>query len=107
MQLVRFELVEGNSVVVELDDSDDTYRVAGNDGLIAVARASFEAGLSGVRAAALTALNEFRDGSAPPDEVEVEFGVNLNAQAGAVIAKGGVESHLKVRLLWAGSDEQR
>lgn len=35
-----------------------------------------------------------------PDEVEVEFGVNLSAQAGAVITKGEGAVHLKVRVLW-------
>ncbi|SOE15861.1 hypothetical protein SAMN06272775_6741 [Streptomyces sp. 2323.1] len=33
-------------------------------------------------------------------EVEVEFGVNLSAKAGAVITTGEVAVHLKVRVVW-------
>ncbi|WP_309505439.1 CU044_2847 family protein [Streptomyces phytophilus] len=37
---------------------------------------------------------------AGPAEVEVEFGVDLSAQAGVIVSKGGAAAHLKVRLLW-------
>ncbi|SCF80114.1 hypothetical protein GA0115259_102804 [Streptomyces sp. MnatMP-M17] len=43
-------------------------------------------------------LDELRQAS--PDEVELEFGVNLATSAGAVITKGELAGHLKVRLLW-------
>jgi hypothetical protein len=43
-----------------------------------------------------------------PDSVEMTFGVKLDAQAGAVIAKTGVQGHFEVKLTWsqqpAGSD---
>ncbi|SEP83493.1 CU044_2847 family protein [Streptomyces radiopugnans] len=39
---------------------------------------------------------------AGPDEVE--FGVDLSAEAGAVITKGGSSVHLKVRVLWNGGE---
>ncbi|MFD6286316.1 CU044_2847 family protein [Streptomyces sp. NPDC060205] len=37
---------------------------------------------------------------AGPDEVEVGFGVNLSAQAGAVVVRGESGVHLTVRVLW-------
>lgn len=40
-------------------------------------------------------------GLSAPDEIEVSFGVRLTAEAGAVIAKGGVEAHLDVTVRWA------
>jgi hypothetical protein len=41
-----------------------------------------------------------------PDGIEVEFGVKLNAEAGAVIAKSAVEGHFTVKLSWdRGSHE--
>lgn len=46
-------------------------------------------------------LRVFRDGSLRPDAVELEFGVKLSAEAGAVIAKGSAEGHLVVRLNWS------
>ncbi|MFE9169010.1 CU044_2847 family protein [Streptomyces kebangsaanensis] len=36
-----------------------------------------------------------------PDEMEVEFGLTFDAQAGALIAKAGVEAALTVRLSWS------
>lgn len=41
---------------------------------------------------------------AGPDEVEVEFGVDLSAQVGAVITKGESAVHLKVRVLWSSAE---
>ncbi|WP_223732736.1 CU044_2847 family protein [Streptomyces purpurogeneiscleroticus] len=40
---------------------------------------------------------------AGPDGVEMEFGVKLSAQAGAVITKGRAEMHLMVRVQWQSS----
>ena len=56
----------------------------------AVVRAAetFEHALGGVRAAAEAALTVLRDGSLRPDAVEIEFGVKLSAEAGALMAVG-------------------
>jgi len=35
-----------------------------------------------------------------PDKVEVEFGLKLDAEAGAYIAKAGVEASITVTLAW-------
>ncbi|MGK7928952.1 MAG: CU044_2847 family protein [Spirulina sp.] len=35
-----------------------------------------------------------------PSEVEVEFGIKLDAEAGALIAKTGGEASLTVKLVW-------
>jgi len=39
-----------------------------------------------------------------PEEVKVEFGLKLEAEAGAVIAKTGVEGHFTVSLTWPTPD---
>ncbi len=62
---------------------------------------TFEQALAGVRAAAGAALAVFRDGSLKPDGVEIEFGVKLTTEAGALIARTAAEAHLTVRLSWA------
>jgi hypothetical protein len=36
----------------------------------------------------------------PPSQVEVEFGLKLTADAGAIIAKAGTESTIGVKLSW-------
>ena len=35
-----------------------------------------------------------------PDQVEVEIGVTLTAEAGAVVARTSAQGHLKVKLIW-------
>ncbi|MCE0446642.1 hypothetical protein LT493_24525 [Streptomyces tricolor] len=49
-----------------------------------------------VRETARAVLDQLRQ--AGPREVEVEFGVNLSAKAGAVITAGETAVHLKVRV---------
>ncbi|HEY9799692.1 MAG TPA: CU044_2847 family protein [Leptolyngbyaceae cyanobacterium] len=39
-----------------------------------------------------------------PSEVELEFGIKLNTEAGAIIAKTAGEASLKVKLLWERKD---
>ncbi|MGV9900237.1 CU044_2847 family protein [Streptomyces tendae] len=100
-ELVEFETEDGVRVVVEgVEDEDGARLVSRGDGPARAAR-TFEDSLDGVRAAAASALRVFRDGSLRPDAVELEFGVKLSAEAGAVIAKGSAEGHLVVRLSWS------
>lgn len=99
--LVEFRTDDGAVVVVEgAEDTSGSRLVARADGTVAAAR-TFEGSLEGVRAAAESALRVFRDGSLRPDSVEIEFGVRLTAEAGALIAKSAVEGHLLVKLSWS------
>ncbi|MFC7308619.1 CU044_2847 family protein [Streptomyces monticola] len=83
------------------DDLAKGARLAARGNGPAQATRTFEDSLAGARAAAESALRVFRDGSLKPDGVEIEFGVKLTAEAGAVIAKTSVEGHLVVKLSWA------
>ncbi|MDT0612072.1 CU044_2847 family protein [Streptomyces lancefieldiae] len=99
--LVEFKTEDGAQVVVEgLDDEDGARLVSRGDGP-AQAAGTFEGALEGVRSAAESALRVFRDGALKPDSVELEFGVKLSAEAGAIIAKGSAEGHLVVKLSWS------
>ncbi|MHA5051338.1 CU044_2847 family protein [Streptomyces sp. SD15] len=99
--LVEFKTDDGALVVVEgIEDGSGSRLVARADGTVQAAR-TFEGSLEGVRAAAESALSVFRDGSLRPDSVEIEFGVKLTAEAGALIAKSAVEGHLVVKLSWS------
>ncbi|MFI9241627.1 CU044_2847 family protein [Streptomyces sp. NPDC053086] len=99
--LVEFRTEDGALVVVEgVATRSGARLVSRGDGPAQAAR-TFEGALDGVRAAAAAALRVFRDGSLRPDAVEIEFGVRLSAEAGAVIAKGTAEGHLIVKLNWS------
>ncbi|GHE69967.1 hypothetical protein GCM10018785_43120 [Streptomyces longispororuber] len=100
--LVEFTTDSGARVAVALapEDMDGVRLVSRGDGPAQAAR-TFEATLDSARAAAEAALRVFRDGTLRPDSVEIEFGVRMTAEAGAVLVKGSAEGHLLVRLAWS------
>ncbi|WP_327352591.1 CU044_2847 family protein [Streptomyces sp. NBC_01304] len=100
-QLVRFELGDGETVVVNLDDADrGVVDAASATDLVGRATGSFSSALDEVRGAAVLAMHKLRDIPKPPDEVTIEFGIQLDAEVGAVLARTGVQGHLQVQLVW-------
>ncbi|MFF3085795.1 CU044_2847 family protein [Streptomyces nojiriensis] len=59
---------------------------------------SLQDALEPVTAAARATLEQLR--KAGPQEVMVEFGVDLAVEAGAVITKTGANCHLRVTVIW-------
>ncbi|MGW7256310.1 CU044_2847 family protein [Streptomyces sp. NPDC054834] len=107
-RLVEFKTEDGALVVVETAEAATGSRlVSRGEGPAAQTARTFESALDGVRAAAQSALRVFRDGALRPDSVELEFGVKLSAEAGAVIAKGAAEGQLVVRLSWTPGQESQ
>ncbi|MDX3532367.1 CU044_2847 family protein [Streptomyces sp. ID05-39B] len=105
--VVEFTTDDGGVVAVEAveEQRPGSRLVARGDGTVQAAR-TFEGALEGVRSAAESALRVFRDGALRPDGVEIEFGVKLAAETGAIIAKGTAEGHLIVRLTWSPSTDR-
>lgn len=100
-ELVRFDLEGGGSLLVEVDaDEPGIERASRTDDLAIRASQSLDAAMEGVRSAADMTLAKLHAMAEAPDEVEVQFGIRLNAQAGAVIAKTEAEGHLQVRVTW-------
>ncbi|MFI0410997.1 CU044_2847 family protein [Actinomadura sp. 3N508] len=99
-ELVRWQTEHG-TIVVETDDREPGFSSVSRPGeMIHDATQRFEDAFRHVRDAAEAALAALRGGRLNPDAVELEFGVKLNAAAGAVIAKTSVEGHLKVKMTW-------
>ena len=98
-ELMRFKTASG-SVVVEVGDDEPGFELVDREGVIADTKRKLEAALADVRDGAESALRAFRGGSLNPDSIDVEFGVKLNAEAGAIIAKTAVEGHFLVKLGW-------
>jgi Trypsin-co-occurring domain 1 len=67
--------------------------------------ASLQASLAPVKDAARAVLDQLRE--AGPGEVEVEFGVDLAVQAGAVITKSEAGCHLRVKLTWKNDESDQ
>ncbi|MER7398759.1 CU044_2847 family protein [Streptomyces sp. NPDC000151] len=105
--LVRFPLDGGGEVIVETaDEGAGTVGAGRADGAVADGTTTFDRALDGVRGAADAALRCFGSLAQRPDEVQIQFGVKLTAQAGAVITKTGVEGHLQVTVTWSGQRPQ-
>ena len=95
-------MTDGSRVLFEVDDVNNAgpervTRRAGN--VIASLDESLDAAVASVRPAAEKVLSNFT--ALGLDTVEIEFGLSLDAQAGAVIAKTGVTGHFKVTLNWS------
>jgi hypothetical protein len=105
-ELVGFDVEGGGSVLVELDDDEPGIdRVARGDGLVGKASTTLEAALGTIRPVVQALIVPLRELDLPPvnrpTEVEVQFGVRLNAQVGAVLAKTETEGHLQVTMRWS------
>ncbi|MFJ2739852.1 CU044_2847 family protein [Streptomyces sp. NPDC087440] len=99
-ELMQFKTEDGGNVVVEIDHAPrGATLVSRRDNLLDAGR-SFSDALEGIRTAAESALRTFRGGALSPDGVELEFGVKLTGEAGAVIAKTSMEGHITVKLAW-------
>jgi hypothetical protein len=103
-QLVEFRLDEGGSVLVEVDEppAGPTMRGLGKDRstLVEQADKTFEDATAAVTPAARSLIARLRSIDDPPDEVGVEFGVQLSAQTGAFIASVAAEANFRVSMTW-------
>ncbi|MFC7449406.1 CU044_2847 family protein [Rhodococcus daqingensis] len=106
IEAIKFPLESGGEVLVRVDSSDQYGRVVtrgGRDyiqGAIEQAGQSFESALSTIRLVAEAVLSQLTDLASAPEEVRVEFGLELSAKAGAVLAAAGAGAQLRVALTW-------
>jgi uncharacterized protein YfiM (DUF2279 family) len=102
-EAVEFKLGDGDaSVLVDVDpvEGGQVMRATNAAGAVSQALSTFDAGFARVRTAASAALAQLSSMPQRPDTVELEFGVRISAEAGAVIARSAVDGHLKVRVVW-------
>ena len=102
-RLVEFPLEDGGSILVEVEAEEPEGMVPaarGAKGVPEKAHQTFEAAMERVRPAAAVIIKKLRALHDPPDEMEVEFGLKMDAKAGAVVAAAGVEANYKVTLTW-------
>ncbi|MFQ6102584.1 MAG: CU044_2847 family protein [Anaerolineae bacterium] len=101
-RLVEFPLEDGGSILVEVEEAERPGMVpaAAAKGVPEKAQQTFEAALEKVRPAAAVIIKKLRALHDPPDEIEVEFGLKMSAEAGAFVAAAGAEANYKVTLTW-------
>ncbi|MET9887430.1 CU044_2847 family protein [Streptomyces sp. NPDC006430] len=107
-QLIRVPLEGGGHVVVEAGTASSGIVRAGRPGEIAgTAARTLTESFEQVRAAAAVLLERMSTLPRPPSSVEVELGVKMNAEAGAIIAKTAAEGNFVIRLTWEPDPRQR
>jgi hypothetical protein len=103
-RLVEFPLEQGGSVLVEVDElsTGPVMRGLGKDHLTVAERTdkTFEEATAAVIPAAGSLIARLRSIDYPPEEIGVEFGVQLSAQTGAFIASVAAEANFKVSMIW-------
>ena len=97
--VVSFETGAGDALLVEVDeDSFGVARMARTENGVIEAAQRLDEVLAKVKPAIRDVLNALREFA--PDEREVEFGVKLNAELGAVVAKTSADAHFTIKLAW-------
>ena len=106
-RLVEFPLKEGGSILVQIDEPDTGGTVrAGREETIEKARETFEDALNRVLPAAKSVVEKLQSMASKPDEIEVNFGINLGAQTGAFIALAKAEANFGVTVRWNGTSKE-
>ncbi len=101
-ELVRVELSDGGFLMVEaIDPGDGVARASRRTGGVVNAAHTLRDSFTQLRAAADDMVQTFGRMVTAPEEFEIEFGVRITAETGAVVAKAGGEAHFMVRLTWA------
>jgi Trypsin-co-occurring domain 1 len=102
-RLVEFPLEDGGSVLVqvEADAAGPVTRGLGDrHGVTEQARQTFEQAVARVQPAAQALVGRLRAVADAPEEIGVEFGLELSAEAGAFIAAASSTANFRVTLTW-------
>ncbi len=106
-RLVEFPLKEGGSILVQVDEPESGGTVrAGREEAIEKTEKTFEDALNRVLPAAKSVVEKLQSMASRPDEIEVTFGINLSAKAGAFIALATAEANFGVTVRWNGASKE-
>ena len=102
--LIEFPLEDqSDSVMVEVvtAESEPGEVPAARPGEVALkATQSFEQALEPLKHTVNALVSKLRGLHEAPHEIEVEFGLKMTAEAGAIVAAVGMEANYKVTLKW-------
>lgn len=108
-RLVEFPLESGGSVIVEVEDRagprDGEVRRGLGSGdrpaeIAARASETLEAAFGRIQPAAGAMVTRLRGLADAPEEIEVEFGIQLSAEVGVIVAHTAGEANFRVTLRW-------
>jgi hypothetical protein len=116
-RLVEFPLQNGGTMLIEVDEperySETTTRgsvskaIRPGGEIVENAGKTFEEALEKIKPAAQCIIDKLRELHDAPDEISVEFGIKLSAEAGAFVASVSLEANYKVALKWVKTRPQK
>jgi hypothetical protein len=104
-RLIEFKLDPSSETTI-LVEADDTIPAAGmtrvSTGGILTDQASkaFDTALVGIRPIVDSVTRQVVEAVTEAQEIEVELGFKLTADAGVILARAGAESHCRVSIKW-------
>jgi hypothetical protein len=109
VETVAFPLEGGGQVLVRVDNLDSyggvVTRGVKPEDTIAQAGVTFESALGTIRTVADAVVRQIAGLAKPPQEVRVEFNLELTAKAAALVASGTATAQLRVALAWHPSHD--
>lgn len=96
--IVEFTLENGDSVLIEVDQSND--RIGITNSITEKANKTFDSALNTVKPIANTIMDKILELKQPVSEVEVRFGIKMTAGLGAIVASGSAEINYEITLKW-------
>ncbi|MEU7135079.1 CU044_2847 family protein [Streptomyces sp. NPDC046261] len=101
-QLVEFPSGGSGTILVEVSERAGGTVTRGLRESTVVQRAqhTFEDAVHRVEPAVQAVVAHLRSAAQSPDEIRVEFGIDLHAEAGAYIAKASTTANFTVALTW-------
>lgn len=100
--LVEFPLAGGDTVLVEVAErgGGPVTRGLHGTGVAERAQRTFEEAVDRIQPAVQGVVAQLRSLAQAPDEIHVEFGLDLHAEAGAFIAAASTTANFSVALTW-------
>src|SRR5215204_7750484 len=110
-RLVEFTSESGEPIMVEVEDAElaggATRRGLSSSSVVERAQTSFEDALEKAQPMASGLVSKLRSITDSPDEVQVEFGLSLSANAGAILVAGAsAGANYKVTVKWTKTSEE-
>jgi hypothetical protein len=97
---------DGIEVLLETDPSSSgIVRAARPGDVVATAAHTLDESFDHVRATAESLVGRLTRLPVQPKTIELELGVKISAEAGAIIAKTSGEGNFRLRLVWERPDE--
>ena len=92
------------TVFVEADETvppQGQMRVSVGGAVAERASQAFDAALSGVKPIAAAVMRQLTDAAAGANEISVDFGIKLTANAGVIVAGTSAEGNCKISIKWS------